>query len=120
MATLTKRLLSGSTNGKSVLVTATATTGTTIHTAVDGADAAVDIDFITLWASNSSASSVVLSIEWGETTASKLIVQTIPAQSGRFPLIENEPLNEGLVVTAFAATGSVIAIGGSVTRQASA
>ena len=36
MATFTKTLLSGSTNGKAILVAATATPGTTIHTAVAG------------------------------------------------------------------------------------
>ncbi len=36
MATYSKVLLSGSTNGKQIKVAATATPGTTIHTAVTG------------------------------------------------------------------------------------
>ena len=37
MATYSKELLSGSTNGKGILVVETATAGTLLHTAVSGA-----------------------------------------------------------------------------------
>ena len=43
MATYSKQLLSGGTNGKNIKVAATATAGTTIHTAVAGT---TDIDEI--------------------------------------------------------------------------
>jgi hypothetical protein len=57
MATFSKRLLSGSTDGKAIKVVQTATAGTTIHTAVSGTS---DIDEIWLYAVNSSASAVKL------------------------------------------------------------
>jgi hypothetical protein len=63
MATFSKRLLSGSTDGKAIKVVQTATAGTTIHTAVSGTS---DIDEIWLYAVNSSASAVKLTLEWGE------------------------------------------------------
>ena len=47
MATYTKRLLSGSTNGRPIKVAATATPGTTIHTAVTGTT-----DFDEVWIYN--------------------------------------------------------------------
>lgn len=114
MATYSKVLLSGSTNGKGVLVSA-ATSGTaiTIHTAVAGTSS---IDLITLWASNTSTAAVELSVEWGEATASKTIKQSIPAKSGQFPIVENLPLQNGLAVTAFAATSNVLTVFGSVSR----
>jgi hypothetical protein len=52
MATFSKVLLSGSTNGASVLVAATSTPGTTIHTAVSGTSS---LDEIWLYADNSSS-----------------------------------------------------------------
>ena len=66
MATFTKTLLSGSTNGKAIKVVQTATAGTTIHTAVSGTSS---LDESWLYAHNSSASTVKLTLEWGEATA---------------------------------------------------
>jgi len=78
MATFTKTLLSGSTNGKAILVAATATPGTTIHTAVAGTSS---LDEIWLYAVNSSNSDVKLTIEWGETTAPNGNIElTIPGE----------------------------------------
>ena len=49
MATFTKLKLSGSTDGKQIKVSQTATAGTTIHTAH-----ATSLDEVWLWAVNSS------------------------------------------------------------------
>ena len=66
MATFTKTLLSGSTNGKAIKVVATATAGTTIHTAVSGT---ASFDEVWLYAHNSSAASVKLTVEYGGVSA---------------------------------------------------
>jgi hypothetical protein len=66
MATFTKQVLSGSTDGKAVKVAATATAGTLLHT---GSATVTTIDEVWLYAVNSSASSVKLTVEWGEATA---------------------------------------------------
>lgn len=114
MATLTKRILSGSTNGKGILVAATATLGTTIHTAVAGT---TDMDEIYLYAVNSSATAVKLTIEWGEATAPNgNIEDTIPAESGLYLIAPGLLLNNGLVVTAFCATTNVVVIHGWANR----
>ena len=52
MATYSKQLLSGGTNGKNIKVAATATAGTTIHTANAGT---TDIDEIWLYACNTDS-----------------------------------------------------------------
>ena len=110
---ITKTLLSGSTNGKGILVVATATPGTTIHTAVAGTSS---YDEIWLYATNTSASAVVLNIEWGEagSSPSTNTVITIPAKAGRFLVCDGRLLQNGLVVTAFAGTTNVIVVDGFV------
>lgn len=114
MATYTKRLLSGSTNGTSILVAATATLGTTVHTAVSGTS---DLDEIYLYAANSSASAVKLTIEWGEATAPDGNIEyTVPAEDGLYLVVPGLLLQNALVVTAFAGTANVITIHGYVNR----
>lgn len=109
-----KRKLSGSTDGKPIKVVATATTGTTIHTAVSGTTAGT-FDEIWLWAFNSSSANVVLTVEFGGTTApDQNIVVTIPAQSGLVPVIPGLILQNGAVVTAFAGSANVVTLSGFV------
>ena len=117
MATFTKKILSGSTDGKAVKVAQTATAGTTIHT---GSATATTHDEVWLYAVNSSASAVKLTIEWGEATAPDgNIEQNIPAESGLY-LISPGLLLQGnataKVVRAFAGTTNVIIIHGFVNR----
>jgi hypothetical protein len=112
MATYTKQKLSGSTNGKAIKVVQAATLGTVIHTAVGGTAA---WDEIWLWAVNSSTAAVKLTIEWGEATAPDGNIEvTVPGEAGLMLVIPGLLLQNGLVVTAFAATGNVIMIHGFV------
>ena len=114
MATFAKRILSGSTSGRSILVVATATLGTTIHTAVTGTS---DIDEIYLYAVNSSTADVKLTIEYGGVTSpNDLHEYTIPAENGDHLIIPGFLLQNALVVTAFAGTANVITINGWVNR----
>ena len=114
MASYSKQLLSGSTNGKAIKVAATATLGTTIHTAVTGT---TDFDEIYLYAVNSSASAVKLTIEWGEASAPDGNIEyTVPAEDGLRLVVPGLLLQNSLVVTAFAGTTNVITIHGYVNR----
>jgi hypothetical protein len=114
MATFSKRLLSGSTDGKAIKVVQTATAGTTIHTAVSGTS---DIDEIWLYAVNSSASAVKLTLEWGEATAPDGNIElAVAAESGLVLLTAGLLLQNSLVVKAFAATANVVMIYGYVNR----
>ena len=117
MATFSKITLSGSTDGRMVKVAATATAGTTLHT---GSATATTYDEIWLYAVNSSASSVKLTIEWGGVSSpDDLIELSVPAESGLY-LIAPGLIIKGnatpLVVAAFAATTNVINIVGYVNR----
>ena len=115
MATFSKLPLSGSTNGNGINVAATATTGTTIHTAVSGTSS---FDEVWMYAVNTSTSSVKLTVEYGGTTAADNIEITIPGESGLVLVVPGLFLNNSLVVTAFAGTTNVISIHGYVNRVA--
>lgn len=109
-----KRKLSGSTDGKGIKVVATATTGTTIHTAVAGTTAGT-FDEIWLWAFNSSASTETLTIEFGGTTApDQNIVCTLASKSGLQLVVPGLILQNGAVVTAFTTDANVVTISGYV------
>lgn len=114
MATYTKLNLSGSTNGKNIKVTATTSTGTTIHTAVAGTSS---WDEIWLYAINTSGADCQLNIEWGETTdPDGQIIVNIPYKSGLFLVIPGLLLQNGLIVKAYAGVTNVININGFVNR----
>ena len=113
-STFSKQLLSGSTNGKAIKVVQTATAGTTIHTAVSGTS---NLDEIWLYAVNSSASSVKLTLEWGEATAPDGNIElTVTAESGLVLVCAGLLLQNSLVVKAFAGTANVILLHGYVNR----
>lgn len=108
------RKLSASTDGLPVKVVATATTGTTIHTAVSST-AAGTFDLVTLYAVNTHTADVVLTVEFGGTSTDNNIKMTIPYQSGLFMICDQLPLQNANIITAFAATANVIMIYGWVT-----
>jgi hypothetical protein len=114
MATYSKQLLSGSTNGKQIKVAATATAGTLLHTAVTGTSS---LDEVWVYAVNSSASSVKLTVEWGEATAPDGNVEvTLAAEDGYVLVIPGLLLQNSLTVRAFAGTANVILCNGYVNR----
>jgi hypothetical protein len=110
----TKRKLTGSTNGRGVKVAATATTGTTIHTAVSGTTAGT-YDEIWLWAYNGDTASITLTIEFGGTSVpDDNIVVTLASKSGLVPIVPGFILQNSCVVTAFASTANKIVLYGFV------
>ena len=114
MATFSKQLLSGSTNGKQIVIANTATAGTLIHTCVSGTSS---LDEIWIYAVNSSTSAVKLTIEYGGVTANTdHIESTIPAEAGLTLVVPGLPMTNALVVRGFAATANVINISGYVNR----
>ena len=112
--TFTKVILSGSTSGKQIKVAATATAGTTIHTAH-----ATSLDEIWLWAVNSSTTAVKITVEWGEATAPDGNIEvTVPGESGYLMVVPGLVLTGSLVVKAFAGTTNVLLVNGYVNRIA--
>ena len=120
MATLSKLALqpAGTTgDGLGILVTATATAGTAIHTA---SSTATTVDEVWLYAYNNHNASILLTIEYGGVTAPKdVIKQTLTAQSGLVLVVAGLLIQGNAtpkVIRAFAATGSQISIFGYVNR----
>src|SRR3990167_738533 len=107
MATAVKRILSGSTSGKMIKVVATATLGTTIHTATSSTTDGT-YDEIWLWAVNSDTSARKLTLEYGGVTSPDCLVEvTIPPESGLTLVVPGFILQNSLVVTAFCASANV-------------
>lgn len=116
MATFTKQLLSGSTQGKQIKVAATATPGTTLHTAVAGTSS---FDEVWLYATNSNTVSVDLTIEWGGVAVPDDDMKiTIPPNTGRTMIVDGKLLQNGLVIKGFASVANVILIDGFANRIA--
>ena len=120
MATFSKVKLSGSTNGRGILVAATASTGTTIH--ATGTSSTV-LDEVWLYAYNSDTAAVTLTVEFGGTTApNDNIKLSIPATSGLTLVVPGLILSgtgsAASTITAFAGTTNKIVITGYVNRIA--
>jgi hypothetical protein len=118
VATFTKILLSGSTNGRAIPVAATATPGTAVHTAVSGT---TSFDALYIWASNVTGTAATLTLEWGGVTDPgdhMVKAYSIAANSAPIPIVTGQVLNNGLLVKAFSGTGSAINLTGFVNRIA--
>jgi len=114
MAAAKKRKLSGSTDGMAIKVVATATPGTTIHTAVAGTTAGT-FDEIWLWAYNAHTTNVTLTVQYGGVVApDQNIKVAIPFQGGLVPILPGLILQNGLIIKAFASVANVITLIGYV------
>lgn len=114
MATFTKKILSGSSDGKPVKVVATTSVGTTIHT---GSSTATVLQEVWIWAQNNHTADVVLTVEYGDTASEGNIIVSIKAKAG-LALICPGLLLKGnaapLTIRAFASVTNVISITGFV------
>ena len=120
MATYTKVLLSGSTQGKAIKVAATASTGTTIH--ATGTSASI-IDEVWLYAYNSASTATTLTIQFGGTTSVDNDIKiSIPPTSGLTLVVPGFTLTgtggAANTIYAYAGTTNVITINGYVNRIA--
>lgn len=95
---------SASTSGRPINITATATAGTAIHTAVSGA---VSFSRMFVYFTNTSTSAVVVTVEFGGTGTTNNIVYSVPAQNTAL-VVPGLMINGGLSVAAFAGTTAVL------------
>ena len=115
MATFTREKLSASTNGRGIKVAATSSTGTTIHaTGTSGKDE------IWLYAYNSAATAIVLTVQFGGTTSPDDDIKvSIPSQTGLTlvcPGLTIVPSGSAITVYAYAGSANVVTIQGYVNR----
>jgi hypothetical protein len=115
MATFSKTILSGSTDGRAIKVVATATPGTTVHT---GSATAATLHEVWLYATNTDTTARKVTIEWGGVSSpDDLIEFTCAAESGLTLVIPGLIIKGNatpLVVKAFCATANVVTIHGYV------
>ena len=108
-------ILSGSTNGRPLNITATTSGGAqTVHTV----GASVDFEEVYLWATNISASDATLFVGVGGVADEDMIVKgvTIPANSTPVPVCIGQRFKGGVVVKAWAGTTAVINVTGGYTN----
>ena len=120
MATFSKIALqpAGTTgDGLGILVAATATAGTAIHTA---SSTATTIDELWLYAYNNHSADILLTVEFGGVTAPKDVIKdTITTQDGLILVVAGLLIQGNAtpkVVRAFAATANQISLFGYVNR----
>jgi hypothetical protein len=100
----------------SVTATSPAAIGTVVHST-----GISSIDEIWLYATNTSSSSLLLTIQYGGITATNQIQQTIPSNAGLtliLPGLILAPLGSSITVSAYASTSAVINVSGYVNRIA--
>lgn len=107
---LTGQKLSGSTNGRGILVAATGTLGDAVHNADTTAT-----DYITVYAFNSHTAPVKLTLEWGGVTDPNDLIEITLSVEELTLVAPKLPLTN-VNVTAFAGTTNVITLFGSVDR----
>ena len=107
---IAKLKLSGGTDGKNIKITTTATAGDTIHTAH-----ASNLDEIWLWATNTSAVDVKVTVEFGGVASPDDLMEfTVPAEDGWHLIVPGLLLSNSLVAKIFAGTANVINVNGYV------
>lgn len=110
MATFTKNLLSESTLGEPIQISATSSSGELLHTAVDGY---ANFDELWIYASNTSASNVTLTIELGSTGLSYEVDVIVEANNTAL-VVPGVPMQGGGTVRAYASATNVINVFGWV------
>lgn len=117
MASYSKLKLSGSTDGKGILVAATSIgSGTTIHTAQATTTVGLG-DNVTLFAQNNDTVNRILTIGWGGTTdPDDLIIQTIVAKAGLALIVADGFIWNSLIIKAAADVANKVVVHGYVNR----
>ena len=117
MANFTKLHLSGSVDGRNIRVVATATPGTTIHTATSstGSDS---YDEVWIWAGSTSAAPINMTIQVSGISdeGDSINARVQPAYAGLTLVVPGLPYRNAVVLTATAATASRVNLSGYVNR----
>ena len=115
MVTVVKRKLTGSTDGYGIVVAATSTPGTLVHTAVAGTTAGTyDEIFIEAQNIDTTGTYHTLTLEYGGATATQNIIDVIPARTGLRLVVNGLLLQDALTIKAFADMANKVVIYGYV------
>ena len=109
---ITPLFLSGSTNGRGINVTATVPSGAdTVHAAAAGTD---QMEYVTIEGVNTHTATVTLTLEYGGTGAGDKITIQIGPDRGFSVVVDRLPINNGLVIRAYASVSGVVNLFGQV------
>lgn len=112
MSTITKEYLTGGTaNGRPIKVVATATPGTTVHTAHATAK-----DEVWLFATNTDSVERLLTLEFGGVSSPDDHIEINVPPHDTITVLNGVPLSSSLVAKAFAAAANVVMVFGFVNR----
>lgn len=117
MATFSKVLLSGSSNGRGIKVAATSSPGTLLH--ATGTSATIQ-DEIWIWVYNGDTVTRTITLEIaGTSVPDDNLVMDIPPKSGRILILDGLPISgtgSASNVRAFCPTANVLVVTGYVNR----
>jgi energy-converting hydrogenase Eha subunit F len=117
MAQVKKRKLSGSTDGRQILVGATGSPGTLVHTAV-ASTAAGTWDEIWLYAATLDTVDRLITVQLGGTSLPNDAFNVlIPKDSGRVLVLDGAILQNGTIVRVYATAVSVVVLSGFVNQM---
>ena len=108
-----KKQFSTSTNGRPIGISATASPGTLIHTAVTGS---IHLDEVYVYAVNNATGSGTITVEQGGSAEYDRVSVLLPPSSGSILVIPGAPLNGGLEVRAYFTTSGSCNVTGWVNR----
>jgi len=115
MTAPSRHLLSASSYGDGILVTAVASPGTLVHTAVSGTAQA---DHVYLYMSTTYAANVPVFVEWGGTQDRDRIQLSVTSRDGLYAVTPGIPLNQAKAVRVYTpGQGSVLLVAGYVNRM---
>jgi hypothetical protein len=108
-------ILSGSTNGLAIVISATATAGNTVHTAIAGTTSRDEVWF---WAVNNDADGETrtLTVEFGDVVGTSGWSLSIPAKAGPILVCPGFPTRNGEVIAVYADEASDCQVFGYVHR----
>jgi hypothetical protein len=110
-----KRGLSSSDGGRGIVVSAIASPGTLLHTALSS-PAASEWDEVTLWAVNRTGTASTLTLEWGGTDTTDQISVNVASGGSLVPVVDRLVLHNGREIRAYGSTADALVIHGSVRR----
>ena len=107
-------VLSGSTSGRPISISATSTPGTLIHSA-----GATGYDEVLMWAANVSGAWATLTVEFGGTGTADHLLKSFRIPPNSFPIrvADGQRLAGGLSVRAFSDVAGAINITGGVNKS---
>lgn len=110
--TITKTFFSTVTSGQSILVAATSSPGTIIHS---GVNSSTQMEEIWLYAYNGDTASRILTVQTaGVTSVTNDTKITIPSAQGRFLILDGRLINQNALIRAYGDVTNKITIDGYV------